>query len=145
MDEHPELLTDRNNENLETEAPLVAGIILEDISDLNDQDSIEAAISSQKSIKRLHTSVKDLFSKKSIGKMHSKAQNSKGQPGWSDAFKYESSSCDKISFYLGLLVALCNGFLGASHAFIVGQLINSFDTYATDPNNMSDRINHVLP
>ncbi len=49
---------------------------------------------------------------------------------WCDAFCYSSDRCSNCPFALGLIFAFANGIAGASHAFIVGKLVESLNPFA---------------
>jgi ABC-type lipoprotein release transport system permease subunit len=51
---------------------------------------------------------------------------------WLDAFGYGATNCDKFLFVFGLLIALTNGGVGASHAYIIAKLISSMNPYTEE-------------
>ena len=58
-------------------------------------------------------------------------------------FKYTKPSSAKCTFIFGLLVATLNGAVGATHAFILADLIDSLNSYQNDK-DVSEHLKDTL-
>ena len=144
------MLTDRGllvNEYLETDAPLFTENRLVEEEDFEVDVIVEEACNIKakdisQSIRRKRT-MRDIFSLKTQRFLTEDGRPlQKKSSSLLSNFKHSNGS-GKTKFIIGLIVAFINGFIGATHAIIIGRLIALLNPYTVET-DLSDEFSEVV-